>query len=407
MQDTGATNPVSSLYGSTTNPMQSGGENYVKVDGQSSQQSEHEYINLDDKTVLTQDTNEDLVERDIRNNDGEDKLLSAFTARNGWPLIQLELHQLIAPNVKYDANKIREAIANWLMVTKQPFSTVEDEMFIYMMKTANPLFERISRPTAKADCFKKIEYMVITGHFIDHNQRLQKRLLSFVHVPPPRTALDSRWHLQIYAKYEPHFSHLPSNEDWDNVTAVCEVLKVFKVCTNIISGSDYTTANLYLKEVYKVKQIIDKSALLRNEFICEMTEAVKEKFDEYWGECHLLMAIAVVLDPRMKMWYVTFFYKKLYLANEVLNNTKEVLNALDHMFKEYVDMHDELVREANVHQLKYPVLSKMAKDVLAIPVCTVASEATFSDGGRVIDPYRSALKSSIVEMLFCGGDWIR
>ncbi|GKB35275.1 zinc finger BED domain-containing protein RICESLEEPER 2-like protein, partial [Tanacetum coccineum] len=232
-----------------------------------------------------------------------------------------------------------------------------------------------------------------------------------------------------YAEYEPHFSHLPSDEDWDNVTVVCEVLKVFKVCTNIISGSDYTTSNLYLKEVYKVKAIIDKSALSRNEFIFDV----------------------------------------------VADNAKAVSDALDHMFKEYVEMHDELVREAashknrscggstnsksnedsdgseweefgdfykgadvekcdkselkmyleeglleghwgttfnalewwNVHQLKYPILSKMAKDVLAIPISTVASEATFSDGGRVIDPYRSALKSSTVEMLLCGGDWIR
>nr|GFA05696.1 hypothetical protein [Tanacetum cinerariifolium] len=278
-----------------------------------------------------------------------------------------------------------------------------------------------------------------------------------------------------YAEYEPYFSHLPSDEDWDNVTAVCEVLKVFKVCTNIISGSDYTTANLYLKEVYKVKQIIDKSAFSINEFLCEMIEAMKEKFNKYWGECHMLMAIAAVLDPRMKMWYVTFCYKKIYPANEVSNNTKKVSDALDHMFKEYVEMHDELVREAashknrscggstssrsnedllrseweefknfykgadvekcdkselkmyldeglleghwgmkfnalewwNVHQFKYPVLSKMGKDVLAIPVSTVASEATFSAGGRVIDPYRSSLKSSTVEMLLCGGDWIR
>nr|GEX34641.1 hypothetical protein [Tanacetum cinerariifolium] len=234
-----------------------------------------------------------------------------------------------------------------------------------------------------------------------------------------------------FTEYEPHFSHLPSDEDWDNITAVCEVLKVFKVCTNIISRSDYTTTNLYLKEVYKVKQIIDKSALSRNEFIYEMAEAMKEKFNKYWGECDLLMAIAAVLDPTMKMWYVTFCYKKIYPTNEVSNNTKEVSDALDHMFKEYVQMHDELVREVashknrscggstssrtlgdeiqslewwNVHQLKYPVLSKMAKNVLAIPVSTVASEATFSAGGRVIDPYRSALKSSRVEMLLCGRD---
>nr|GEW71485.1 hypothetical protein [Tanacetum cinerariifolium] len=74
MQDTRATNPVSPTYGSTTNPMQSGIENCVELDGQSSQQSEHEYINLDDETVPTQDTNEDPGERDIGNNNGKDEL---------------------------------------------------------------------------------------------------------------------------------------------------------------------------------------------------------------------------------------------------------------------------------------------------------------------------------------------
>nr|KAJ0197482.1 hypothetical protein LSAT_V11C700369810 [Lactuca sativa] len=49
----------------------------------------------------------------------------------------------------------------------------------------------------------------------------------------------------------------------------------------------------------------------------------------------------------------------------------------------------------------------MAMDVLAIPISTVASEATFSVGGRVIDPYRSSLVPDTVEKLICGGDWIR
>ncbi|GJW80416.1 zinc finger BED domain-containing protein RICESLEEPER 2-like protein [Tanacetum coccineum] len=94
---------------------------------------------------------------------------------------------------------------------------------------------------------------------------------------------------------------------------------------------------------------------------------------------------------------------------------------VDHMFKEYKEMHDEMVREASSHKrgsfggstnsrvvehspVKVSYLSKMARDVLAIPISTVASEATFSAGGRVIDPYRSALKSNTVEMLLCGGD---
>nr|GEY50988.1 hypothetical protein [Tanacetum cinerariifolium] len=77
------------MYGSTTNLMQSGGENCVEVDGQSSQQSEHEYINLDDETVPTQGTYED-PERDIGNNNGEDELeLKSMAAydplRVPWP----------------------------------------------------------------------------------------------------------------------------------------------------------------------------------------------------------------------------------------------------------------------------------------------------------------------------------
>ena len=61
----------------------------------------------------------------------------------------------------------------------------------------------------------------------------------------------------------------------------------------------------------------------------------------------------------------------------------------------------------NLHRLKYHVLSIMARDVLAIPISTVASESTFSARGRVVDAYRANLGTETVEMLICGGDWIR
>ena len=47
--------------------------------------------------------------------------------------------------------------------------------------------------------------------------------------------------------------------------SVCDLLKVFKVCKNIISDSDYPTANLYLIEVFKVKQTLDKGVLSEND----------------------------------------------------------------------------------------------------------------------------------------------
>lgn len=58
------------------------------------------------------------------------------------------------------------------------------------------------------------------------------------------------------------------------------------------------------------------------------------------------------------------------------------------------------------NQCRYPELSSMARDLLAIPVSSVASEAAFSVGGRVINKFRSSLKPANVEALLCTRDWI-
>lgn len=49
----------------------------------------------------------------------------------------------------------------------------------------------------------------------------------------------------------------------------------------------------------------------------------------------------------------------------------------------------------------------MARDILAIPISTVASEATFSAGSRVIDTYCASLNADTIQVLICGGDWCR
>jgi len=52
-------------------------------------------------------------------------------------------------------------------------------------------------------------------------------------------------------------------------------------------------------------------------------------------------------------------------------------------------------------------LAKITKDILAIPVSTVASESAFSTSGRVLHKFRSTLNPATVETLVCGQDWIR
>ena len=53
------------------------------------------------------------------------------------------------------------------------------------------------------------------------------------------------------------------------------------------------------------------------------------------------------------------------------------------------------------NQYRYP---QIARDVLSILVTTVASESAFSNSGRVLDQYRSALKPDVVEALVCSRD---
>ncbi|KAF7133038.1 hypothetical protein RHSIM_Rhsim09G0098000 [Rhododendron simsii] len=56
------------------------------------------------------------------------------------------------------------------------------------------------------------------------------------------------------------------------------------------------------------------------------------------------------------------------------------------------------------NSLKYRILSKMARDILSVPITSVASESTFSAGSKVIDPYRASLATETIEMLLCGAD---
>jgi hypothetical protein len=57
------------------------------------------------------------------------------------------------------------------------------------------------------------------------------------------------------------------------------------------------------------------------------------------------------------------------------------------------------------NQVIYHVLSRLAHDVLAVQVSTVASECAFSSSGRVVSKYRSRLEHETVGVLVCTKDW--
>ena len=99
----------------------------------------------------------------------------------------------------------------------------------------------------------------------------------------------------------------------------------------------------------------------------------------------------------------------LFMDTESTPIEEHARSKLDHYLEESLlprtNDFDILVwRKSN--GIKYPTLHDIARDILAIPVSTVASESSFSTSGRIISPHRSRLHSKTIEALMCACDWI-
>jgi hypothetical protein len=80
-----------------------------------------------------------------------------------------------------------------------------------------------------------------------------------------------------------------------------------------------------------------------------------------------------------------------YLAEEVEDPEKEI----------------DILAWWKVNSNRFPVLGHMARDVLAIPITSVASESAFSTVGRIMDDFRTSLTPFMLEALVCTQDWLR
>ena len=172
--------------------------------------------------------------------------------------------------------------------------------------------------------------------------------------------------------------------------------------------------------------------------IKQMTSSMWLKFMKYWDDIHELLAVAIVLDPRYKMEIISYYSAK-FSCGDIESSLdcgkiKAILVDLYHEYTTKKDMDSPTAIDANpapsrseidldfqfyVSQrkkakivayqteldrylseevepfsaefeilswwqqngIKYLVLQEIARDVLAVPLTSVASESTFSSGG--------------------------
>nr|VDD35494.1 unnamed protein product [Brassica oleracea] len=197
-----------------------------------------------------------------------------------------------------------------------------------------------------------------------------------------------------------------------------------------------------------------------DEIIRDMVKIMRLKFDKYWDGYSDILAIAAVLDPRLKFGCLEYCYntlnpstskakvdhicKKLeklfgvYKKNTkatttttsettmekslpvgyggfyafITQNAGEGKSALDvYLAEPVMDMIAfpklDVLEYWKNNKAQFKELSRMACDVLCIPITTVSSEFSFSVGSRVLTKYRSRLLPSNVQALISTRNWLR
>ncbi|XP_071695172.1 zinc finger BED domain-containing protein RICESLEEPER 2-like [Rutidosis leptorrhynchoides] len=260
------------------------------------------------------------------------------------------------------------------------------------------------------------------------------------------------------------YNSLPSEKDWELANIICKKLKVFYDVTLLFSSDKYPTANLFVKSIYEIKYALNQWSEDEEKIIRDMAMKMISKYDKYWNVIHGFMGVAAILDPRYKLNIMEYSFPRLYsnmedvkakidahkvfmyelfehYQEDAYNNAGNHVNPmsnnkntgsgglfddyssyvaedttsgsikleLDHYLEEKVcppGMDLDILAWWKTNGVKYPNLQKIARDILAIPITTVASESSFSTSGRLVSPHRSRLHPDALEALMCAQSWL-
>ncbi|WVZ96770.1 hypothetical protein U9M48_042369 [Paspalum notatum var. saurae] len=230
------------------------------------------------------------------------------------------------------------------------------------------------------------------GDMFSH-QRWNSTYLVLKHLIPYRSTFD----VFIQTHYPKGDGNTPllTDQHWYIAEKVLTFLEMFYDATCVLSGVYYPTSPLIMHHIFQIANRLD--AYENDPLLRTVVAPMKTKVLKYWRDIPLLYSFAFILDPRAKLKGFTRLDCRGH-HNLLELVTKELTGKFD-------DDDFNILNWWHEHQITYPVLSILAKDVLTVPVFTISSESVFSLTGRIIEERRCRLNPEMVEMMTCIKDW--
>ncbi|CAH8353844.1 unnamed protein product [Eruca vesicaria subsp. sativa] len=144
-------------------------------------------------------------------------------------------------------------------------------------------------------------------------------------------------HRQVFSCLEtcyPEYKISISPEEWGKIESLCSCLKVLFEAGNVLTRPNHLTANDLYHEMTKLQLELSHAAMCEDLDVRNLANSMREKFDLYWRGCFLVLAVAVVMDPRFKMKHIKETFTNAY-GEDAEDWIKSVSDAVHDLFLHY------------------------------------------------------------------------
>ncbi|KAL5711970.1 hypothetical protein ACHQM5_014189 [Ranunculus cassubicifolius] len=100
------------------------------------------------------------------------------------------------------------------------------------------------------------------------------------------------------------FENIPTENDWRNARVIKEFFKIFKETTKLFSGTKYVTSSTFCSQLSKIAICLDKYS--NEPCFKPLHKSMKSKYDKYWKHVPLVLGLASIMDPRIKISALDF-----------------------------------------------------------------------------------------------------